>query len=107
MAEGQAQGERGTTVLRVVDVLDHPHGGRVARVRVQNGSMPSTKSLRGATLQAKGPNGQERRIRVLGFSLTGGKVSDARIKETGRVDLHIEEEGEGPPIDLTWRLTPV
>lgn len=105
MAEGQPK-EKGGTVLRVVDVLDHPHGGRIARVRVQNGTMPSLKSLRDATFVASGPRGEERRLKVLGFALTGGMVSDARIRETGRVDLHVQEEGEGPSIDLTWRLTP-
>jgi hypothetical protein len=107
MAEGQPKEKEGRTVLRVVDVLDHPHGGRIARVRVQNGTMPSLRSLRETTLLAEGPRGEERRLKVLGFALTGGRVSDARIRGTGRVDLHVEEEGEGPPVDLTWRLTPI
>lgn len=107
MAEGQAQGRAGSVVLRVVDVLDHPHGGRIARVRVQEGSMPGVKFLRDATFLATGPDGRERRVKVLGFAVTGGKVSDTRLRQTGRVDLHVEEEGDGPSIDLTWRLTPL
>lgn len=100
-----AQGQASATVLKVVDILDHPHGGRIARVRLDAGGMPSVSRLRGATLRAEGPRGQERTLRVLGFALTGGKVSDGRLRETERADLHVEEEGDGPPVDLRWTLT--
>jgi hypothetical protein len=43
---------------------------------------------------------------VLGFALTGGKTSDARFNETRRLDLHVEETGDGPPISLQWILSP-
>lgn len=106
MAEGRAEEQTEAPVLRVVDVLDHPHGGRILRVRIQSGSMPAARELRDATLRARGPDGSERMLEVLGFALTGGKVSDARMRATGRVDLHVREEGDGPPIDLTWTLEP-
>lgn len=96
----------GQTSLKVIDVLDHPHGGRILRLRLLDGPAPTVRSLRGATLQARGPRGQERPIRVLGFPVTGGKVSDGRIRESGRIDLHIEEEGEGVPLDLAWVVRP-
>lgn len=100
-----AQGQASATALMVVDILNHPHGGRIARVRLDEGEMPSARQLRGATLTARGPDGASRPIKVLGFALTGGRVSDARLDETGRVDLHVQEEGEGPPLDLRWVLT--
>jgi len=90
--------------LRIIDALDHPHGGRILRVRVDGGNAPSLRSLRGSRLRAVAPDGSERVVRVTGFPLMGGKPSDARIRDTGRVDLLVEMEGEGPPVSRTWRL---
>ncbi len=97
-----AQESSGNTVLRVIDVMDHPHGGRIYRLRLQSGEPPTVRSLKGATLSARGPRGEERTVRVNGFALIGGKPSDERIRRTGRIDLIGEEEGEGSPVDLTW-----
>jgi len=93
--------------MKVLDVLDHPHGGRIFRVRLKGKDLPSPKELRGQTFNATGPREQERRVTVLGFSLTGGRVSRERLEETRRLDLHVAEEGDGPPVDLRWKLTPV
>ncbi len=92
------------TELKVIDALDHPHGGRILRLRLLEGAPPTVKGLKGATLQATGPRGETRSARVLGFPLFYGKVSDARIRDTGRIDVHVEEEGEGIPITLTWTV---
>lgn len=100
----KAQSER--TEFRVIDALDHPHSGRILRIRLSQGEAPSVRSLKGTTLRAQGPRGEERSVRVLGFALTGGKASDARLEETGRLDLHVEETGDGPPISLQWILSP-
>lgn len=96
----------GQTTLKVIDALDHPHGGRILRLRLLEGQAPTVRSLRGATLRAEGPRGEKRTLQVLGFPVTGGKVSDSRIEETGRVDLHVEEEGDGVPVNLTWTVRP-
>jgi len=50
------------------------------------------------------PDGSERVVRVTGFPLMGGKLSDARIRDTGRLDLLVETDGEGPSVSGTWRL---
>lgn len=97
---------QGSTELKVIDALDHPHGGRVLRLRLLEGPSPTVRGLKGSTLEAKGPRGEVRRARVLGFPIFYGKVSDARIRETGRIDVHVEEEGEGTPISLTWTVRP-
>lgn len=94
----------GQTRLKVIDALDHPHGGRILRLRLVDGEAPAAKALKGAKLSASGPRGETRDFRVLRFPLTYGKVSDARIRETGRIDVLVEEEGEGPPIDLQWEI---
>jgi hypothetical protein len=97
---------QGQTALRVIDAMDHPHGGRILRLRLLEGSPPTVKGLKGATLQAEGPRGERRSVRVLGFPLFYGKVSDARIRDTGRIDVLVEEEGDGVPVTLTWTVTP-
>ena len=99
-----AKGDSGRTEFLVIDALDHPHLGRILRVKLQDGPTPSVRSLKGATLKARSPRGDEGRVTVLGFSLTGGKVTDARFRETGRLDLHVEEESE-PPVSLRWTLS--
>ncbi len=104
MAAEKVKSRSGGTMLRVVDVLDHPHGGRIVRLRLEEGEMPSARSWRGRTLQATGPRGEEQHLEVLGFALTGGKASDTAMRSTGRVDLHVRETGEGPPVDLTWKV---
>ena len=102
-----AQKQAGGLEMKVLDVLNHPHGGRILRVRLKGNDLPVPKELRGLTLNATGPRGQERRVSVRGFSLTGGRVSRERLEETRRLDLHVEEEGDGPPVDLRWKLTPI
>jgi hypothetical protein len=100
-----AASERAT--LRVIDALDHPHGGRVLRVRALGDQTPTLRQLRGARFRAVSPDGQERRVRVLDFPLFWGKASDERIRATGRVDLRVEEEAEGSPVAITWELHPI
>jgi hypothetical protein len=93
---------RGVT-LKVLDALDHPHGGRILRVRVSGGDALSARSLRGRTLLAQGPRGEESSAKVLGFALTAGNPSK-RWARHGRADLHVEEEEGRPPISIQWRL---
>jgi len=93
-------------LLRVIDAIDHPHGGKILRTRLAGDSVPSLGDLKGASFRARSPGGSERTVRVLGFPITGGKPSNQRIRETGRIDLHVEELGEGAPVDLKWELRP-
>lgn len=97
------QGSRQPT-FRVLDALDAPHGGRIVRLRLQSGEAPSLGSLDGATLHATAPDGARTRLRVRGFAVFGGKPSDERLTRTGRVDLHVDEEG--PPVGLRWEVRP-
>jgi hypothetical protein len=90
--------------LQVLDAFDHPHGGRILRVRTVGARQLSLRGFRGASIRAVSPEGTERIARILSLPLTGGKAGDQRFRDTGRVDLLVEEEGEGPPISLAWRL---
>ncbi len=97
---------KGQTRLQVIDALDHPHGGRILRLRVREGAPPAVKDLKGRTLRASGPGGEEASVRVTGFPVSGGRVSDARIRDTGRVDVMVESaEGEASAVDLTWMVS--
>jgi hypothetical protein len=90
----------------VIDALDAPHGdGRVLRLRVVDGE-PRVRKLRRARLVASSPDGTSREVRVRGFPVFGGKPSDRRIRETGRVDVHVSDDGAtgAPPISRRWIL---
>ena len=101
-----AEGSTGQgMVFRVLDALDTPHSGRILRLRLQSGEVPSIKSLRSAELRATGPDGESCRLRVMGFALFGDKPSDGRLARAGRIDVHIEEIC-GDPVGLRWEVTP-
>jgi hypothetical protein len=104
-ASGETTTKRGV-VFRVLDAMDGPHSGRILRLRLQSGEAPPVRSLVGSELEAVSPSGSKRRLRVLGFAVFGGKPSDDRLARTGRVDVHIEELGEGDPIGLRWEVSP-
>jgi hypothetical protein len=96
---------QGQTQLRVIDAFEHPHGGRILRLRWVEGAVPTLRDLKGKTLLATGPRGEEQRARVLGFPLMGGNPSDARIRDSGRVDVFVEAHpAAGPPIGLQWSV---
>jgi len=92
--------------FRVLDAMDAPHGGRILRLRLEAGEMPSIGALKGARLRATSPDGETGAARVRGFAIFGGRPSDERLARTGRLDLHVEPEGSGPPIGLRWQIRP-
>jgi len=92
-------------VFKVLDAMDAPHTGRILRLRLQSGEAPDVKALRGARLRATAPDGRTCTAQVLGFALFGGTPTNERLARTGRVDLHVQEEGDGP-IGLQWEVTP-
>ncbi len=79
-------------VFNVIDAYDHPHGGRILRLRLRRGEAPAMKELKGGAIVASAQDGVEARIRVDGFALFGGRMSDARLARTGRVDVHVRDE---------------
>ena len=77
---------------RVIDAYDHPHGGRILRLRLDRGEALGVKELRSGVLAAASPEGEETSVEVHGFALFGGRPSDARLARTGRVDVHVRGE---------------
>jgi hypothetical protein len=97
------QGTRQPT-FRVLDAMDAPHGGRIIRLRLQSGEAPSIGALKAARLRATSPDGKSTTVTVRGFAVFGGKPSDERLARTGRIDLHVDEDG--PPVGLRWEIRP-
>lgn len=90
-----AQISSGQVTFRVVDALRGPHSGWIVRLRLQDGKAPAVGTYKGSRWVVEGSDGVRRTVEVLGFPVTGGKPSDARIESTGRVDLHVAVV-EGP-----------
>lgn len=96
--------EASETTLMVVDALDHPHGGRILRVRVTEGEPPPIRTLKGSVLRAVSPRGVESAVRVEGFPVFGGKPSDSRVRVTRRMDLLVKPAADGVPVGLRWEI---
>ncbi len=102
-----ARGVRQTPVFRVIDALDAPHGGRILRLQLQDGPPPRVRDLKGSRLTATAPDGSRRSVTVKGFAAFGGRVSDRRLAETGRIDVHVREDASDvQPVSIKWLLTP-
>ncbi len=90
-------------VFRVIDAHDHPHGGRILRLRLGKGAPPSLRELKGGPVTATSPTGDSGKLTVSGFSAAGGKPSDRRLARTGRIDVHVTGESAGPA-DVGWEV---
>lgn len=102
-----ASGVRKTPVFRVIDALDAPHGGRILRLRLEDGPPPRVRDLKGSRLTATAPDGTRRGVTVTGFAAFGGRVSNRRLADTGRVDVHVREDAsDARPVSIKWLLTP-
>jgi hypothetical protein len=98
-----AQGEK--TVFRVSDVVDVPLRGIVLRLRVVTGSPAIADFGVGSLLEVRSADGEQRRVRIVAHSITGGRQTQARLDRTRELDVLIEEEGDGAaalPIEIGW-----
>ena len=96
-----------TPVFRVIDALDAPHGGRILRLQLHDGPAPRVRDLKGSRLVATAPDGTRRDVTVKGFAAFGGRVSDRRLADTGRVDVHVREDAaDVASVSMKWLLTP-
>lgn len=90
-------------VFGVVDAHDHPHGGRILRLRLRKGEALSLGELKGRELTATSGDGTEIAVRAKGFAVFGGKLSDARLARTGRVDIHATGDGVDE-VEAGWEV---
>ena len=98
---------RNTPVFRVIDALDAPHGGRILRLQLQDGAVPRVRDLKGSRLVATAPDGTRGSVTVTGFAAFGGRVSDRRLADTGRIDVHVRDDAaDARPVSMKWLLTP-
>jgi len=103
-----AKPSSGQVVFRVVDAMRGPHAGWILRLRLDEGKLPSVKSFEGSRWRVEGADGESRTVRVLGFPVSGGKPSDARMAASGRIDLHVDvvEGSKEGDIHLRSLVTP-
>lgn len=90
--------------FRVLDAMDAPYGGRILRLRLEAGETPIIADLKGARFTATSSDGDVRALRVCGFAVFGGRISDERFARSGRIDIVAEHEGEGPVVGVGWEL---
>jgi hypothetical protein len=102
---GSTRGVRHPT-FRVLDAMDAPHGGLILRLRLQSGEAPSIRELRGARLQAVSPDGRSTIVNVRGFAVFGGRPSDNQLARSGRIDIHVDREVNGPTVGAHWEIRP-
>lgn len=89
-------------VYQVVDAYDHPHGGRILRLKLRSGGAPSIKAFKHEVL-AISREGEETPLRVSGFAAFGGKPSDARLARTGRADVLVGGDA-GREVVAGWEV---
>ncbi len=89
--------------FRVIDAFDHPHGGRILRLRLTEGSPPQIKRLRRGVVVARS-SGEEKRLDVTGFPTFGGVPSDHRLKQSGRIDICVQGE-DCREVDVGWQVS--
>ncbi len=99
-----AQATAAKASYSVIDAYDHPHGGRILRLRLRRGEALSPKEWKGGDMIAASAAGASERIQVDGFALFGGRITDARLALTGRVDIHVRGEGAGT-VDSGWTIS--
>ncbi len=90
--------------FRVIDAFGYPHGGRILRLRLVEGHVPTVKELKDGTLVAASGDGEEVPITIVSFAVFGGVPSDDRLARTGRIDLRVA--GDGVESVITgWTVT--
>jgi hypothetical protein len=98
----QRRARGGAFEFRVSDVVAVPLRGTMLRLRLVEGS-PSLEDLAvGRELVLRGPAGAERRVRIRAHSVTIGKPAQARLDRTGELDVIIEDDSGGEPIEIGW-----
>lgn len=95
----------GTPRFNVSDALDVPLRGFLLRLRRVAGDFSVKDVGPGSRLLLRSPDGLERTVTVVAKSLTGGRNTQARLDQTGQIDLIISAEDayqDGRPVGVGW-----
>lgn len=91
--------------FRVSDVVEVPLRGYLLRLRLLEGSPRVSELGPGRHLLLRAPDGTERGVRVLDYSVVGGKATQARLERTRELDIVISRGDAlagGRPIEIGW-----
>lgn len=102
------QGSReGSFRFRVSDAVEVPLRGWLLRLRLLEGA-PALSELRpGHFLRLRAPDGEVRDVRIIDYSITGGRATQARLERTRELDVVISKADArrgGRPIEIGWMV---
>jgi hypothetical protein len=93
--------------FRVSDSLFVPLRGQLLRLRVTAGTPPASAVAVGRTVTVQAPDGRARNVRILDHSITGGRVTQARLDRVRELDIVIESEEasvDGELVGIGWTV---
>jgi hypothetical protein len=96
-----------TFEFRVSDSMVVPLRGQLLRLRVTRGNPQVGAVAVGRRLMVAAPDGREREVHILDHSMTGGRVTQARLDKTRELDLLLAEGDariDGEPIGIGWTV---
>jgi hypothetical protein len=91
--------------FRVSDSLVVPLRGRLLRLRLLSGNPRASSLAVGKRLRVRAPDGNERDVRILDHSITGGSLSQAGLDAKREVDVIVADQDstiDGAPIEIGW-----
>jgi len=96
-----------TFEYRVSDSLVVPLRGQLLRLRLTRGNPQASSVAVGRRLTVAAPDGREREVQILDHSITGGRVSQARLDKTRELDILLataDADIDGQAIGIGWTV---
>ena len=94
-------------VFRVSDSLNVPLRGQLLRLKLVAGSPSATEVAVGRRLSVQAPDGRNREVTILSHSITGGRVTQARLERVRELDVVVPKEEasiDGEAIGIGWMV---
>lgn len=85
--------------------MEVPARGYLLRLRLLEGEPRIDEFRPGRLIRLRAPDGTERQVRIVDFSITGGRPTQARLERTRELDVIISKEDAlrgGRPIRVGW-----
>lgn len=96
--------------IQVSDVVDVPLRGQVLRLRVTDQVPRLAEVAVGRRLRLRGPQGEEQIVRIVDYSITGGKVTQERLERVRELDVLVEADDNSKqrvPVDFGYTVEPI